>query len=222
MSTITLVAGTFTDAWCHDDSLFRRYLADHELDCRWFRGWSGNVSGVPNILAKSKNSDWEAGGYALADHLDSLEPASRIVIAHSHGGQVAAYGAALAGIYIHRLLTVCTPVRGDMRETWVEAHRNIGAHRHISAEGWDFWQRLGEWGDGVFGWTRTIDGAENLLLEGIGHAGLLSDARFFHYLTEPACGKVPTLDFLREPGIVTVQPEPSPVYDDAAFPNWRR
>ena len=89
-----------------------------------------------------------------------------------------------------------------------DAHKNIGAHRHISAEGWDFWQRAGEWGDGYFGWERTIDGADNLLLEGIGHTGLIEEPKHFHYWTERACNKTPTFDFLKEFGMVMALPEP--------------
>lgn len=207
MKTVILVPGTWRGDWYEVGSPFRRFLEAHGLRTFCFRGWTGNVSGVPNVLAKSKHSDWSAGGEALGYKLEDLLPEDRIVLAHSHGGQPAAYCAApgsdRAGVYIHRLVTVCTPARGDMDETWTAAHQNIGAHRHISAEGWDFWQRLGELGDNHWGWVRTIKGADNQLLDGIGHTGLLEEEKYFHYLTERIDGKAPALDFLQETGVAT-------------------
>ena len=174
----------------------------HGIKTIVFRGWSGNVSGVANALANRKHSDWDAGGAALGYKLESLPPHERIVIAHSHGGNCAGYCAAPSAqgppVYIHRLLTICTPARGDMAPVWSEAHKHIGAHRHISAKGWDFWQRLGELGDLHFGWTRKIEGAENVFLDGIGHTGLIEEPKHFHYLTERAGDTTPTVDFLKE------------------------
>lgn len=194
---VILVAGTWGGKWCEEDSAFRRYLTEHGLESFWFRGWSENVDGVPNILAKGRHREWIAGGFALGYKLEAIPPHERIVIAHSHGGQPAAYCAALAGVYIHRLVTVCTPVRGDMTETWTLAHQHIGGHRHIADTDGDPWQRAGEFLDDHLGWQRDIPGADNLPLDGIGHTGLLEDPQYFHHLVERVGDHAPTLDFLR-------------------------
>jgi pimeloyl-ACP methyl ester carboxylesterase len=169
-----------------------------------FRGWSGDVDGLPHVIDPEKSeklSDWIAGGWGLYYLLRNLPYEKRNIIAHSHGGQVALYAAGLARVQIHRLITVCTPVRKDMADIRQKAVPRIGRWRHVSADGWDFMQRAGELFDGYFGWERKMPEAhENLLIPKIGHSNLLYKPECF-----PLWEQDGMLDFLRaSEGVVGV------------------
>lgn len=145
--------------------------------------WSTDLEGIPwppwRRRALDRN-DWEAGGLALGWYLEHVAPADRVVIAHSHGAQVAAYAAA-AGCRIDRLITVAAPVRRDLDEVWRAALPNIGAFLHVYVYG-DRWQIFGALGDGAARWARSMPyaGIVNHGVPGVSkHSALLADpARF--------------------------------------------
>ena len=89
-----------------------------------------------------------------------------------------AYGAA-AGLRIPRLITIGSPVRGDMAEVWARARPQIGRWLHLYSAG-DWWQIFGQFGDGVIGRRRSMPLADrNVEVPGVHHADLLRDpARF--------------------------------------------
>jgi hypothetical protein len=178
------IAGTWAwkSAWWQDDSPFWRYMRRHgiypaRVNGRPFR-WSTDLGSTWQFW-KSRHSDWEAGGDALAYYLDALPPAYRVVVAHSHGGQVAAYCAA-QGVTIDRLVTVATPVRADMEGTWKLARQSIRHWCHVMDSEGDKTAWWGAFGDGRFGNTREFkDTDATVKIGGIGHSGLLSDPSKF-------------------------------------------
>jgi len=182
MPTVILIPGTWggKNDWSCEGSLFRRYLTTRGFDAVQFRGWSGDVDGfLFDPLENGGHSDWIAGGWALR-YLLAREPYP--VIAHSHAGQVCAYCAAETRAPLSALVTVCTPVRKDMREIYRNARLNIGHWRHVYASGWDLMQRAGELFDGHVGWERKMAEADdNVAIPKISHSKLLEDPTFFHW-----------------------------------------
>jgi len=203
---VILVPGTWHGEWSDPDSPFWTFLEAQRFRPLKFRGWSGDVDGLPHVIDPQKSeklSDWIAGGWALFYLLRNLPYERRNVVAHSHGGQVALYAAGLARVQIHRLITVCTPVRKDMADIRKLAAPRIGRWRHVSADGWDFMQRAGELFDGNFNWhqeRKMPEAHENLLIPKIGHSKLLYDQTLF-----PLWQQDGMLDFLRaDEGVVGV------------------
>lgn len=198
MTTLALVGGTWGGDWLADGTPFRQYVEARDFTCIPFEGWSGDVDGLPCEFGKNgKHSDWIAGGFALAYFLRGIPYSGRNVIAHSHGGQVIAYCALRTGTPIRNLVTVCTPVRSDMTPAYHALQEVVGHWRHVSAAGWDFFQRAGELADGHFGWQRKMPKApnvDNVLIKGIGHSRLLNDPEFFAHWEDDGL-----LDTLRQP-----------------------
>jgi hypothetical protein len=187
--TITAVDGTHGGAWARHGSPFRLFLARRGFYlARRTDWWSLDVSGIPSWTASRKHSDWQIGGAFLADSLERLPYEQRLVLAWSHGGQVVAYAA--RRVRIARVITVCTPPRGDMEPVWRAAAAHIGWWRAIHAQGGDWWVRLGQVCDGRWGWdggrAHAELGAEVIELRGIGHGGLLHDERLFHLWDDEA------------------------------------
>jgi len=182
MPTAILIPGTWggKNDWSCDGSPFRRYLETRGVDSIQFRGWSGDVDGfLYDPMENGSHSDWKAGGWALR-YLLARDP--HPVIAHSHAGQVTAYCAAYTNTYIPALITVCTPVRNDMRPIYHDARKNLGHWRHVYATGWDLMQRAGELFDGHIGWTRKMAEADdNVGIPKISHSKLLEDPAQFHW-----------------------------------------
>lgn len=179
---IILVEGTWGGDWARAGSSFSAMLRANGFAPIRFQGWSGNIAGVPNLLANRKHSDWIAGGYALASFLAALAYEDRNVIAHSHGLNPIAYACAREKVQIRRLVSVCSPVRHDMRNQMKALTRCVGQWRHVHSAGGDVMQLLGGLFDGHIGWTRDwrIPGATNLTnltIPGIGHSRLLTDKR---------------------------------------------
>src|SRR5690348_2667600 len=126
---VILVPGTWHGEWSDPDSPFWTFLEAQRFRPLKFRGWSGDVDGLPHVIDPQKSeklSDWIAGGWALFYLLRNLPYERRNVVAHSHGGQVALFAAGLARVQIHRLITVCTPVRKDMADIRKLAAPRIG------------------------------------------------------------------------------------------------
>lgn len=181
MQTVILVPGTWggQNDWSCDGSPFRRYLETRGFESVQFRGWSGDVDGLYDPLANGTHSDWRAGGWALR-YLHARDPYP--IIGHSHAGQCIAYCAAETGASLSAVITVCTPVRKDMRPIYAEARRHIGHWRHVYATGWDLMQRLGELFDGKVGWERQMAEAhDNVGIPNISHTKLLEDPAYFHF-----------------------------------------
>jgi pimeloyl-ACP methyl ester carboxylesterase len=180
---LVLVEGTWGGAWARPGTPFREFLHNHGVDVlARTQFWSGDVSGVPSLWASQKHSDWKAGAIALALYLDRLPYECRNVIAHSHGGNVALYAAAREGIALRRLITVCTPERGDMQDVAKQARDRITYWAAVgSLDGTvDWWRRLGQLFDGEMGWQYLQPHADiNHRLHDIGHSKLLTDARKF-------------------------------------------
>ena len=146
--------------------------------------WSGDLNGMLYQFG-SGHADWIDGGNRLRWFLERRpDPTgcnterTTIIIAHSHGGQVAAY--ALAGIDTRkwtndlRLITVDMPVRRDMHRTYLKAKRRLNRWVHLYSTRWTKMRLLGS----RFG-PLTLDCANaNIHIEG-GHSGMLRDPALF-------------------------------------------
>ena len=185
----TLVGGTWSfdgedrHEWWQYDSAFAAFLKAHGLNPSHPVPfiWSSDIDGGFRWpWTKRKFRDWESAGYALAYYLDDVPPERRLVIAHSHGGQVALF-AASQGTRIAQLVTVGTPVRRDMREVRALARPNIKHWLHVHVKA-DRMQRLGELFDGHLGIHREFEEADvNAHVDDrkVGHSGVLTRAEYF-------------------------------------------
>lgn len=154
--------------------------------------WSTDVDGLP---WDDRHSDWQAGGFALYDHLmpslagplaDTLVPyTARNLVAHSHGLQPVLYACAL-GLRVHRLLSLMSPIRHDLLPIAKAARANIGEWRHVYTDDSDQTQLRGSWFDGKMGNERKHPLADvNVRIPGLGHSGLVSDPRLFpHWIDD--------------------------------------
>lgn len=196
--TVVLVEGTWGGAWAQDGSPFRQLLEAQGFEVLRFQGWTESVDGVPNVFENGHHADWIAGGRALGYFTKDLPYEALNFIGHSHGGQVCLYRAADASAPpIRRLITVCTPVRDDMRLVAMLAAKRIDRWRHVASNdgdvmqllgdvrsgSFDFMQLFGELGDGQLGLKREwhlpgVTNVDNVRIPGIGHTKLLNDPRF--------------------------------------------
>lgn len=113
--------------------------------------WSTELDGVIG-----RNSGWIAAAKDLKWHSHKYEPNEYVnLVAHSHGGNVAAYACA-DGMYVKNLITVGTPVRWDMRKVWKKAYQNIGSHTHLYGSKDYIWIFFGSFFDGTFGLHRRF------------------------------------------------------------------
>lgn len=222
MSTVILIEGTWGGTWAHPDSPFRALLHDQGFNALRFQGWTGNVGGVPNILARGNHQDWIAGGHALGYFLDRLPYADRNLIAHSHGVAPALYAAALEQTKIRRLISVCSPVRADLQRTATAARPLIGYWRHVASIGFDAAQWAGELLDGHLSFTRThkwTQAHDSMFVPKIGHSRLLNDPDYFARWSGDGL-----LDLLRAPipppGSEGDPPDGSP--EDLEAHPWKR
>jgi hypothetical protein len=198
MNGVVLVHGTGRGTWAEPDRPFRALL--HDAGLRVIEPpfeWSGDLSGIPSFTGTQKHSDWRAGGFALALYLRSLPYEDRNVIAHSHGGQCAAYAAARWGRLapIRRLVTVSTPVRSDMEPVWTDAKPSVGFWLHVASKETDWTARFGQLFDGHIGWkSRQKQANVNAIIPKFGHShGLMDpelvqgwkDFALLEYLTMP-------------------------------------
>lgn len=152
MTRIVLVSGTWGAKWAADGTPFRRMLADAgvEVVLPPFE-WSEDVSGIPSFFTGGKHSDWKAGGFAFGLFMDRIPFGDRIVLAHSYGGSVVAYGLiAATAVPIRRLITVGTPYREDMEPVWAKAKARCGYHVHVCDPKPPFIERIAQAFDGRF------------------------------------------------------------------------
>lgn len=165
------------DAWFRGGSLVE-FLAEHDLTrvIPAFE-WSGGLWGVPWDSGK----DWFDASRAFWYYLRPLHYLDRNIIAHSHGGNVALLAAEY--LPIRTLITVGTPVRGNVREAAKRALAKgyIGQWHHVYDRRWDLVQRLGMLFDGRLGGSGAfdLDGMTDHPLKGIGHSAILHDASLF-------------------------------------------
>lgn len=184
MTTVILIEGTWGGDWARPRSPFRRMLAANGFYAVRFEGWSGDVSGVPSLLSKGKHRDWIAGGFGLGYQLRGMNYDDVNIVCHSHGIAPVLYQLVRMKVPIRRLISVCSPVRGDLQTQASGAVKRIGRWRHVSSANGDPWQRLGELFDGHINWQfgrgqrRWPQAHENVSIPGIGHSGLLNDPRF--------------------------------------------
>jgi hypothetical protein len=175
--------------WWQDGSPFTEYLKTQELDLINPQDpfvWSTDVNGasfwrrwLPWHKKDGDHRDWKAGGAALRFYLDGVDLRHRNLIAHSHGLQVVLY-AACKGFPIHRLVSVGSPIRGDMAKIAVAARPAIGYWLHIYDMQDDRMQMLGGIGDGSFGIKRTAPLAnKNVGLKAISHSKILHQPELF-------------------------------------------
>jgi hypothetical protein len=189
------LAGThgWRDGWCtRDDHPFSLmmacqgfYVVRRPNGDRW--RWSTVLDGL-----FGDDETWIAAGENLADFLAAYVPFEhRNVIAHSHGGNVAAIAA--QSVPLRTLTTIGTPRREEL--DYQKTCDNVGYWQHIYDRQWDFWGWAGSLGGG-----RLHDPAEdrafavvprrginrgmvNHGLIGISHSKVLRDEQFLHYWT---------------------------------------
>lgn len=147
--------------------------------------WSTNVNGGPRWpwqwFRHRTFPDWMAGAEYLAHTLRERSYDERVVLAHSHGGQVAAIAA--AQVPIRLLITVSTPVRlGDMLDAYRRARQHAEFWVHVHSDDSDRMQFYGAICDGHFGVTRANPYAhENVYVPRKGHSRILNDPLTFEF-----------------------------------------
>lgn len=135
--------------------------------------WSTEVDGLDG-----KNSVWEFAGLSLFYYAvpplfpgARLKPEDTLVIAFSHGAQVAfhAFAHGLRG----RLITVNPPVRSDMEPIIKKGRPNMIRWVNLYGDWKDVWAVLGAMRDGHFGIRRQFELADkNILVKGAHGAAL--------------------------------------------------
>lgn len=149
--------------------------------------WSGRVGGLwsgwlvgndPETSADdSGRVDWWAAAKSLKWYLNSQLAGEVDIIAHSHGGQVAALAVSELGVRVRNLVTVSTPVRTAMRQFRERARRNLtGTWVHVHGDFLrDYMARLGRLGPGwCWQWTLEMPEAHNVWAKGHGHSTTLN------------------------------------------------
>lgn len=148
MSTVVLVPGTWANQkdqpeWWHLDSLFANKLFSLGHKVLSFT-WDTNLDGV-----LGPDTDWIKAGKRFRN----IVPTNAVVIAHSHGGNVAAIGIS-QGRMVKQLITIATPVRPDIPYDHVRPYLfDSGAHDswiHIYGNYQDYVQLAGELAIGRF------------------------------------------------------------------------
>ncbi len=131
---------------------------------------------------------WTGAAHHLLTFIDAYCGGQADVIAHSHGGNVAAIAAHLDrlenALYppghrdypprIRRLTTVGTPVRWGMSEVYRDARRMTASWRHIysTADRWQIFGTLGTWN--LWKSRKMKFARENVLEPGRRHSELLA------------------------------------------------
>lgn len=144
--------------------------------------WSTELDGV----LRPSHIVWKAAGYALRYYIGDQFPKGlptekRNLIAHSHGGQVAFYACA-SGLQIRNLITIGTPVRGDMEAVVKAARPNIGYWLHICDSKSDWISLAGALFDGRIRLKHDFplaDRNDNCSDLKISHSKILTDADRF-------------------------------------------
>lgn len=182
MTSLAYIPIAGTGAWSRDGeweragSFFDRHLQRQGWTRRAneFGFWSTALTGT--FFTASGHATWQFGAYVLRNFLLTLPVEDRILLAHSHGGQVAAYALALEPLLpIRALVTIDVPCRRDMHEVWETGSFAVPLHIHLYGTGLGSAVRwLGQRGH----FARRISTAtENLPIKG-GHSGILRKAKY--------------------------------------------
>ena len=178
--------GDHPNAWFRRGSAFDQEasscaLVRVEQDADDGRGdpgyWSGDLDGMLWQFGKAQQI-WVDGGNNLAWFIERR--ASKlllVIIAHSHGGQVAAYG--LAGLDPRirrniRLITVDMPVRRDMYTVYLKAKSRLRRWVHLYSNRFNKMRMLGS----RFGPMKLACADANIHIAG-GHSAVLRDPAHF-------------------------------------------
>lgn len=182
--------------WWQRGSQYLRMMREHEFapyaPDRPFV-WTTSLDGLwpwPWQRAETKHLTWRAAGlnkyaylvppiYGGAENGIAATPMATRLVDHSHAGNVTAYACA-AGLYVHVLITIGTPVRDDMAEVWAQARPRIGTWVHVHSDSSDWWQVAGGLFDGKLGIDRKMPLADvNIRIPRVGHTGILTDPTAF-------------------------------------------
>lgn len=184
------VAGTHAAGrgmeWDHPDSALTSFLRENgavplTISPLKRYAWSTALDGIDG-----NDETWDAAGRALAHYVvpplaekSLLTPEDTYIIAHSHGGNVVAYACGKYGLKVNGLITIATPVRGNLDGLYKEAAKNISRHLHLYA-GWrDYMQILGAIRDGRWGIHREMPYATKNDKMPKGHGDILRDPSLF-------------------------------------------
>lgn len=137
--------------------------------------WSTALDGLPF----GKNNIWRYAGKALKYYLEFVPYHARNIIAHSHAYQLVAFCAA-EKVMIRNLITIGSPIRKDMMETYIAAQPFIESHLHIRDDKWDLMGTLGQLFDGNWslGRKNTYCDYEDVISD-ISHSRILRDKTKF-------------------------------------------
>jgi hypothetical protein len=217
MTTLFLIPGTWGGGWTQetDPDSFRVFLRLMGFRCSRIE-WSENVDGVPDLLAAEGNRDWIAGGFAVRYRLRDEPYENRNVLTHSHGIGSLLYAMTYPDrdeppILIRNALCICPPPREEFLTMAMTAMRfgMIASLRVVYADGWDLWARLGQIGDGHWGWRRSWDIQHPRFVQhgikGIGHSGV-----FEHGKRGEIVGDLEDLKVARTPPAAAVALPPFP------------
>lgn len=147
--------------------------------------WSSNLGGVRwwpwNWGRPDTHIDWRAAADNFVARLRYVPSHERVVISHSHGGNVMAYVAAQMPIRLW--IDVASPVRlGDMADVYRRARANTEFWVHVHSDFSDRMQLLGAFFDGHFGFVRKNPYAhENVFVPNRGHSKVLVDESEFWF-----------------------------------------
>lgn len=186
MTRYVLVPGTHAtlrdnhdDQWWQPGSAFTTFLGSFDLYPARSRPfiWSSNLDGVRlwpwRWFSKDNHVDWKAAAHHLIDHLYYVPICDRNLIAHSHGLQVVLYAASF-GLPISTLVSVMSPVRGDMKKVAAAARPNITNWWHLHSDWSDKMQVLGGLFDRQWGVQRKHPLADiDRSVPGVGHSSIL-------------------------------------------------
>ena len=204
LTPLIVVPGTWSwppsdDAWYEPTSPFSGYLATRGRTIARGHGgrpfvWSTRATGYQiwdRLLGRQTQmqADWAAAATNLyAWVVPPLAPESRLpphqttILTHSHGIQVALLAAA-QGLKIHTLIDIGGPVRKDIHDQLTpEVRANIGYWWHFRG-GEDWWQRIGQLGDGTLRTPKIVQQANVVQrVPKAGHNRVLNDSAWMPLL----------------------------------------
>jgi hypothetical protein len=148
--------------------------------------WSTDLAGAkPRWFRRSPAlTTWKAAGEAVREYCWARSVRAVQLVAHSHGGQVAAYAAArrLAGFRVSTFVTLATPVRRDMEPVYRAARAGCTWWEHVHGGRRDSLQLLGSLFDGTLGRMRAMpEACHNTELPDAGHHDVLDVAVWDRY-----------------------------------------
>lgn len=168
-----------------DPFLWTTRVNGHQFWRRWLAPF------IPDRWERGDHVDWDVSGRQLRFYreVDAADDGSVAYVAHSHGGQVAAYAAA-RGLRMRVLFTVATPVRADMAAVYEAARSRVDLWVHLyDPTGADRTQIEGELGDGRVSIMRTMPAAPNVInvaVRGMAHSRALVDPAMLRVWDEQA------------------------------------